>query len=40
MKQILNTIGNRASGVTVENLIFTPLTLVIAFCALRLAIEK
>ncbi|MFC1879419.1 hypothetical protein ACFLZW_05855 [Chloroflexota bacterium] len=37
---LLNTLGNLASGVTVENLFFAPLTLVMAFCALRLAIEK
>ncbi len=37
---ILNTLGNLASGVSFENLIFAPITLVLAFCALRLAIEK
>jgi len=37
---LLNTIGNLASGVVAETLIFAPLTLVMAFCALRLAIEK
>ncbi|MBI9044633.1 MAG: hypothetical protein JEZ06_09120 [Anaerolineaceae bacterium] len=37
---LLNTLGNLASGVTAEKLIFTPLTVVMAFCALRLAIEK
>lgn len=37
---ILNTVGNLASGASVENLIFAPITLVLAFCALRLAIEK
>ena len=36
----LNTLGNFASGVSFENLIFAPITLVLAFCALRLAIEK
>lgn len=36
---ILNTIGNLASGVSVENLIFAPLTIVLAICALRLALE-
>jgi len=37
---ILNTLGNLASGVSLEKLIFTPLTVVLALCALRLAIEK
>jgi hypothetical protein len=37
---ILNTLGNLASGVSFENLIFAPITVVLAFCALRLAIEK
>jgi hypothetical protein len=37
---VLNTLGNLASGVAAENLIFAPLTLVLAFLALRLAIEK
>jgi hypothetical protein len=37
---ILNTLGNLASGVTFENLIFAPITLILAFLALRLAIEK
>ena len=37
---ILNTIGNLASGVSFENLIFAPITVALAFCALRLAIEK
>jgi hypothetical protein len=36
---ILNTIGNLASGVRFENLIFAPITVILAFCALRLAIE-
>jgi hypothetical protein len=36
---ILNTVGNLASGVSVENLVFAPITLILAFCALRLAIE-
>jgi hypothetical protein len=36
---ILNTAGNLASGVTAEKLIFTPITLILAFCALRLAIR-
>lgn len=37
---LLNTLGNLASGVSFENLIFAPVTLILAFCALRLAIEK
>lgn len=37
---ILNTIGNLASGVAAENWFFAPLTLILAFFALRLAIEK
>jgi hypothetical protein len=37
---VLNAVGNLASGVSFENLIFAPITLVLAFCALRLAIEK
>jgi hypothetical protein len=37
---ILNTLGNFASGVTAETLVFGPLTIVMAFCALRLALEK
>jgi hypothetical protein len=37
---LLNTLGNLASGVSAESFIFAPITLVLAFCALRLAIEK
>ena len=37
---LLNTVGNLASGVAFENLIFAPITVLLAFCALRLAIEK
>lgn len=37
---ILNTVGNFASDVSFENLIFAPITLVLSFCALRLAIEN
>lgn len=37
---LLNTLGNLASGVSFENLIFAPITLILAFLALRLAIEK
>ena len=36
----LNTIGNLASGVAAGNWFFAPLTLILAFFALRLAIEK
>jgi len=36
----LNTVGNLASGVTIEKLIFTPVSLLVAFFSLRLAIEK
>jgi hypothetical protein len=37
---VLNTLGNFASGVSLETLVFGPLTIIMAFCALRLAIEK
>ena len=37
---ILNTVGNLASAVSFENLIFAPITLFLALLALRLAIEK
>lgn len=37
---LLNTLGNLASGVSAENFIFAPITLILAFCAFRLAIEK
>jgi len=37
---VLNTIANLASGVSFENLIFAPLTLLLAILALRLALEK
>lgn len=37
---LLNTLGNLASGVSFENLIAAPLTIILALCALRLAIEK
>jgi hypothetical protein len=36
---LLNTLGNLASGITLEKLLFTPLTIFLALCALRLAIE-
>jgi len=37
---VLNTLGNLASGISAENFIFAPITLILALCALRLAIEK
>ena len=37
---VLNTLGNFASGVSLETLVFGPLTIIMAFCALRLALEK
>jgi len=37
---IFNTIGNLASGASFERLIFAPITLVLAFFAFRLAIER
>lgn len=37
---LLNTLGNLASGVSFENLIAAPVTIILALCALRLAIEK
>lgn len=37
---LLNTLGNLASGVSFENLIAVPITILLALCALRLAIEK
>ena len=37
---VLNTVGNLASGVSFENLVFAPITIILALCALRLAIEK
>ena len=37
---LLNTLGNLASGVSFENLIAAPATILLALCALRLAIEK
>ena len=36
---LLNTLGNLASGVAFENLVFAPVTILLALCALRLAIE-
>ena len=37
---LLNTLGNLASGVSFESLFAAPLTIILALCALRLAIEK
>jgi hypothetical protein len=37
---LLNTLGNLASGVSAENFIFAPITIVLTLCAFRLAIEK
>jgi hypothetical protein len=37
---LLNTLGNLASGASFENLIAAPITVILALCALRLAIEK
>lgn len=37
---LLNTLGNLAFGVSMENLVFAPLTLLLALCALRLAVER
>jgi hypothetical protein len=37
---LLNTLGNLASGISFEKLLFAPITIILALCALRLAIEK
>lgn len=37
---LLNMLGNFASGVSFENLIAAPVTILLALCAFRLAIEK
>src|ERR1041385_1568315 len=37
---LLSLLGNLASAVAVENLLFAPIIVVLAFCAFRLAIEK
>lgn len=37
---LLNTVGNLASGVTLEKLIFTPITIILSVLIFRLAIEK
>lgn len=36
---VFNTFANLASGITLEKLIFAPITIILALCALRLAIE-
>jgi hypothetical protein len=37
---VLNTLGNIASSVSIENLVFAPFTIILALLALRLAVEK
>ena len=37
---LLNTLGNLASGISLEKLLFAPITIILALCALRLAIER
>ena len=37
---LLNMLGNLASGVSFEKLLFAPITIILALCAFRLAIEK
>jgi hypothetical protein len=37
---VLNTLGNLASGISFEKLVFAPITIILALCALRLALEK
>jgi hypothetical protein len=37
---LLNILGNLASGISFEKLIFAPITIILALCAFRLAIEK
>ena len=37
---LLNTVGNLALGVTLEKLIFTPITIILSVLIFRLAIEK
>ena len=37
---LLNTLGNLASGISFEKLLFAPITVFLALCALRLALEK
>jgi hypothetical protein len=37
---LLNTVGNLASGSSLEKLVFTPITVVAALLVLRLAIDR
>ena len=37
---VLNTLGNLASSVTIENMIFAPITILLALLTLRLAIDR
>jgi hypothetical protein len=37
---LLNTLGNVASGISFEKLLFAPITIFLALCAFKLAIEK
>ena len=37
---LLNTLGNLASGISLEKLLFAPITIILALCALRLSIER
>lgn len=37
---LLNTLGNLASGISFENMVFAPITIILALCAFRLAIER
>jgi hypothetical protein len=36
----LNTVGNFISAVSFENLVFAPITIILALCAFRLVIEN
>ena len=37
---VLNTLGNIASSVSIENLVFAPITVILSLLALRLAVER
>ena len=37
---LLNTLGNLVSGVSFEKLLLAPITIILALCALRLALER
>lgn len=37
---LLNTLGNLASGVTLEKLLFTPVTVILTILAFRIAMAK